>query len=197
MQRSIPFRIPIFGNRPAPADVIGPRPRKLKSISHMEKPQPIPQWSSTFLGSRQALRMPGGGHCSQDLPYSLIHQIAKFCVPFPLQGPTETLLSRVPRLGCDPVLSSLRPGKVWGGILSGVSPPHDELLWFQPKEPKPCSPVRGPSNPAQSRVSGVPPLPHRIKMARELAPLKQPSPRSRFGTPAPPRPKARKDYLLI
>jgi len=34
----------------------------------------------------------------------------------------------------------------------------------------------------------VPPLPYRIKMARELAPLKQPSPRGRFGTEAPPRP---------
>jgi len=36
----------------------------------------------------------------------------------------------------------------------------------------------------------VPPPPYRIKMARELAPLKQPSPRGRFGTEAPPRTKA-------
>ncbi len=34
----------------------------------------------------------------------------------------------------------------------------------------------------------VPPPPYRIKMAQELAALKQPSPRGRFGTEAPPRP---------
>jgi len=34
----------------------------------------------------------------------------------------------------------------------------------------------------------VPPPPSRIKMARELAPLKQPRQRGRFGTEAPPRP---------
>jgi len=50
--------------------------------------------------------------------------------------------------------------------------------------------VRGPSDPAQKRVlrdasASVP-----NKMAQELALLKQPSPRSRFGTPAPPHPKA-------
>ena len=41
----------------------------------------------------------------------------------------------------------------------------------------------------------VPPPPPRIKMARELAPLKQPSPKSRFGAPAPPRSKARETCL--
>ena len=74
--------------------------------------------------------------------------------------------------------------------------PADDLLLFRQKEAKPFLPVRGPSDPAQSRrVSRVPPPPSRIMMAQELvprckatSPLKQPSPRSRFGTPAPPRP---------
>ena len=60
--------------------------------------------------------------------------------------------------------------------------PADESLLFRQKEPKPFSPVRGPAGPSAS-------VPN--KMARELAPLKQPSPRGRFGTEAPPRPKAR------
>jgi hypothetical protein len=60
--------------------------------------------------------------------------------------------------------------------------PADESLLFRQKEPKPFSPVRGPAGASAS-------VPN--KMARELAPLKQPSPRGRFGTEAPPRPKAR------
>jgi len=67
-----------------------------------------------------------------------------------------------------------------------VSPPRDESLLFRQKEPKPCLPVRGPPGPSASAPN---------KMARELAPrckatfpLKQPSPRSRFGAPAPPHP---------
>ena len=59
--------------------------------------------------------------------------------------------------------------------------PADEVLLFRQKDPKPCPPVCGPS--------GVPP-PTPRKMARELALLKQLSPRSRFGVPAPPRTKA-------
>jgi len=70
----------------------------------------------------------------------------------------------------------------------GVSPPSDESLLSRQKEPKPCLPVRGPSEPAQKQAlrdasASVP-----NKMAQELARLKQPSPRGRFGTPAPPRP---------
>ncbi len=55
----------------------------------------------------------------------------------------------------------------------------DEVLLFRQKDPKPLSPVRGPPGASAS-------VPN--KMARELAPLKQPSPRGRFGTEAPPRP---------
>ena len=43
---------------------------------------------------------------------------------------------------------------------------------------------------ARARPCWIPPPPYRIKMAQELAPLKQPSPRSRFGTAAPPCTKA-------
>ncbi len=55
----------------------------------------------------------------------------------------------------------------------------DEVLLFRQKDPKPLSPVRGPPGASAS-------VPN--KMARELAALKQPSPRGRFGTEAPPRP---------
>ncbi len=58
--------------------------------------------------------------------------------------------------------------------------PADEALLFRQKCPKPFPPVRGPV--------GVPPPPPRIKMARELAPLKQPRRRGRFGAAAPPHP---------
>jgi len=73
--------------------------------------------------------------------------------------------------------------------MQGVAP-ADEALLFRQKCPKPFPPVCGPK--------GVPPPPYRIKMVRELAEpvlspvegLKQPSPRSRFGAPAPPHPRA-------
>jgi hypothetical protein len=69
--------------------------------------------------------------------------------------------------------------------------PADESLLFRQKEPKPYLPVRGPSEPAQKQAlrdasASVP-----NKMAQELAALKQPSPRGRFGTEAPPRPTQR------
>ena len=51
-------------------------------------------------------------------------------------------------------------------FLCGVSAPRDEFLLFWQKEPKPCLPVRGPSDPAQSRFSGVPPPPSRIRWRR-------------------------------
>ncbi len=78
-------------------------------------------------------------------------------------------------------------------FLCGVSSPRDESLLFRQKEPKPWLPVRGSSEPAQKPAlrdasASVP-----NKMAKELALLKQPSPRSRFGTEAPPRTKARRD----
>ena len=60
--------------------------------------------------------------------------------------------------------------------------PADEALLFRQKCPKPFSPVRGPPGASAS-------VPN--KMARELATLKQPSPKSRFGTEAPPRPTRR------
>ncbi len=68
-------------------------------------------------------------------------------------------------------------------LMQGFAP-ADEALLFRQKCPKPFSPVRGPK--------AVPPPPSRIKMARELAALKQPSPRGRFGAAAPPRTKAGK-----
>ena len=74
--------------------------------------------------------------------------------------------------------------------------PADESLLFRQKEPKPFLPVRGPSEPAQKQAlrdtsASVP-----NKMAQDLAEsilslvegLKQPSPRGRFGTEAPPYP---------
>ncbi len=57
--------------------------------------------------------------------------------------------------------------------------PADESLLFRQKEPKPFLPVRVPAGASAS-------VPN--KMAQELALLKQPSPRSRFGTEALPRP---------
>ncbi len=69
-----------------------------------------------------------------------------------------------------------------GNFLCGVSSPRDESLLFRQKGPKPFLPVRGPAG-ASAFVPN--------KMAQELALLKQPSPRSRFGTPAPPHTKAR------
>jgi len=66
--------------------------------------------------------------------------------------------------------------------------PADDLLLFRQKEAKPFLPVRVPSDPTEKQAlrgasTSVP-----NKMAQELASLKQPSPRSRFGTPVPPRP---------
>ena len=43
---------------------------------------------------------------------------------------------------------------------------------------------------ARMRPQGGPSAYAPNNMARELAPLKQPSPKSRFGAPAPPHPKA-------
>ncbi len=68
--------------------------------------------------------------------------------------------------------------------------PRDESLLFRQKEPKPFPPVRGPSELAQKQALQGASAFAPNKMARELAPLKQPSPRGRFGAPAPPRPKA-------
>jgi len=68
--------------------------------------------------------------------------------------------------------------------------PADESLLFRQKEPKPLSPVHGPSEPTQKQTLRGASASAPNKMARELAPLKQPSPKSRFGTPAPPRSKA-------
>jgi len=61
--------------------------------------------------------------------------------------------------------------------------PADEALLFRQKDPKPFLRVRGPSASTPN------------KMARELAPLKQLSPKSRFGTPAPPRPTQEKGNI--
>ncbi len=44
--------------------------------------------------------------------------------------------------------------------------PADESLLFRQKESKPFLPVRGPSDPAQSRFSGVTPPPSRIRWLR-------------------------------
>jgi len=57
--------------------------------------------------------------------------------------------------------------------------PANEVLLFRQKDPKPFPPVRGPAGSSASTPN---------KMARELAPLKQPSPKSRFrgyGSAAP------------
>jgi len=61
----------------------------------------------------------------------------------------------------------------------GVSAPRDEVLLFRQKDPKPFLPVCGPSG-----TSVIAPN----KMVRELARLKQPSPKGRFGTKTPPHP---------
>jgi hypothetical protein len=78
--------------------------------------------------------------------------------------------------------------KYCGFLTCGVSPPRDEPLLFRQKEPKPFLPVRGPSDPAQKQVLQGASASIPNKRAQELALLKQPSPRSRFGIPAPPRP---------
>ena len=71
--------------------------------------------------------------------------------------------------------------------MQGFAPADDPLL-FRQKEAKPFLPVRGPCVPAQKQGLRGPSTSVPNKMAQELAPLKQPSPRSRFGTPAPPHP---------
>ena len=58
--------------------------------------------------------------------------------------------------------------------------PAAEVLLFQQKDPKPFFPVRGPTGPWSTAPNN---------MARELASLKQPSPKSRFGAAAQPRPQ--------
>ena len=63
----------------------------------------------------------------------------------------------------------------------GVSAPHDEILLFRQKDPKPLAPGRGPSG-------AFAPVP--ISWAAELASLRQSSPPSPdFGTGALPRPQ--------
>ena len=85
-----------------------------------------------------------------------------------------------------------RLSRVWWEIIKvGFRPPADESLLFRQKEPKPFPPVRGPSDSAQKQVLRGPSASAPNKMARELAPLKQLSPKSRFGAPAPPRPMLR------
>jgi len=77
---------------------------------------------------------------------------------------------------------------VFDFLLCGVSSPRDEFLVFRQKEPKPCLPVRGPSEPAQKQALRDASASTPNKMAQKLATLKQSSPRGRFGTPALPRP---------
>ena len=55
--------------------------------------------------------------------------------------------------------------------MRGVSPPHDEVLLFRQKDPKPLAPVRGPPG----AFAPVPTV-----RAAELASLKQSSPPNRF-----------------
>ncbi len=76
-------------------------------------------------------------------------------------------VSRIKRKTChySILLSALARVKV-KVFLCGVSAPRDESLLFRQKEPKPCLPVRGPSDSAQSRFSGVPPPPSRIRWRR-------------------------------
>ncbi len=73
-------------------------------------------------------------------------------------------------------------------IICGLSRPRDESLLFRQKEPKPCLPVRGPSEPAQKPALRDASASAPNKMAQELAALKQPSPRGRFGPEVLPRP---------
>ena len=64
----------------------------------------------------------------------------------------------------------------------GVSPPHDEVLLFRQKDPKPFAPGRGPAG-------AFTPVP--FAWAAELASLRQSSPPNRVcGTGAQPRPQA-------
>ncbi len=64
----------------------------------------------------------------------------------------------------------------------GVSAPHDEVLLFRQKDPKPLAPGRGPSG-------AFAPVP--VAWAAELASLRQSSPQIRIiGTGAQPRPQA-------
>ena len=64
----------------------------------------------------------------------------------------------------------------------GVSPPHDEVLLFRQKDPKPVAPGCGPSG-------ACAPVP--VVWAAELAALKQSSPPNRIcGTGPQPRPEA-------
>ena len=58
-----------------------------------------------------------------------------------------------------------------GGGVCGVSAPHDEILLFRQKDPKPLAPRRGPTG-AFAPVPNV--------WAAELASLKQSSPPTRF-----------------
>jgi len=55
------------------------------------------------------------------------------------------------------MFSLLLPCVLFGAVsiknyLCGVSSPHDESLLFRQKEPKPFSPVRGPSEPAEKQA---------------------------------------------
>ncbi len=85
-------------------------------------------------------------------------------------------------------IPSVVPTFLIENLSCGVSPPRDEALLFRQKCPKPFSPVRGPSDPAQKQALRGASASAPNKMARELALLKQPSPKSRFGAPAPPHP---------
>jgi len=82
-----------------------------------------------------------------------------------------------------PVYGNLRVHCFARNYLKQGFAPADEVLLFRQKDPKPFSPVRGPPGPSASAPN---------KMARELAPLKQPSPRSRFGAAASPHPTREK-----
>ena len=73
-------------------------------------------------------------------------------------------------------------GSSKGWAACGVSPPHDEVLLFRQKDPKPLAPGRGPSG-------ACAPVP--VTWAAELATLRQSSPPNRnCGTGAQPRPQA-------
>ena len=68
------------------------------------------------------------------------------------------------------------------GFSCGVSAPHDEVLLFRQKDPKPLAPGRDPSG-------AFAPVP--VMWAAELASLRQSSPQIRIcGTGAQPRPQA-------
>jgi len=60
--------------------------------------------------------------------------------------------------------------------------PADEVLLFRQKDPKPFPPVCGPK--------GVPPPPYRIRWLRNSLRSNSLRQKSRFGTEAPPHPKA-------